>query len=250
MAKFHDTGTVCEATKRDCPLGLSDNDHIEADSVQEFEKKLEEKMAASAGSTLRAGAVVDDKNISRPSILTYSKEQQNFLREYRDGGNWTINRGLRGLSALQGRALDCVKALDNIIEKSEPLKKSLRVMRSINSKELGNKQIPSSGIYKDPAFLSTSTNGNYIEETLKSGVTPGVDQPSDTVLSITLPKGFKALGFSLEDKDYALEEEVLLPRGTKIIILEDSGFVNGVRRIRGQAILENPSPGLRSERRS
>lgn len=43
MARYHDTGTICEATKRACPLGLSDGDHIEADSVQEFEAKLAER---------------------------------------------------------------------------------------------------------------------------------------------------------------------------------------------------------------
>lgn len=52
MAKFHDTGTICNAHKRACPLGLSDSDHIEASSVQEFEKKLGEKMAAKTTGTL------------------------------------------------------------------------------------------------------------------------------------------------------------------------------------------------------
>lgn len=53
MAKFHDTGTICEATKRACPLGLSDSDHIEAGSIQEFEKKLGEKMAAETYGTVK-----------------------------------------------------------------------------------------------------------------------------------------------------------------------------------------------------
>lgn len=50
MAKYHDTGTICEATKRACPLGLSDSDHIEADSIQEFEAKLAERAAAEGNS--------------------------------------------------------------------------------------------------------------------------------------------------------------------------------------------------------
>lgn len=30
MVRYHDSGTICEATQRACPLGLSDSDHIEA----------------------------------------------------------------------------------------------------------------------------------------------------------------------------------------------------------------------------
>lgn len=44
MARFHDSGTICSANKRACPLGLSDGDHIDADSVQDFQAKLAEKM--------------------------------------------------------------------------------------------------------------------------------------------------------------------------------------------------------------
>lgn len=44
MPKYHDTGTICVATKRPCPLGLSDGDHIEAANIKEFEKKLAEKV--------------------------------------------------------------------------------------------------------------------------------------------------------------------------------------------------------------
>lgn len=46
MARYHDTGTICEATKRACPLGLSDGEHIEADSPREFEAKLAERFTA------------------------------------------------------------------------------------------------------------------------------------------------------------------------------------------------------------
>lgn len=49
MARYHDTGTICEATKRSCPLGLSEGEHIEADSSAEFEAKLAERMETAAG---------------------------------------------------------------------------------------------------------------------------------------------------------------------------------------------------------
>lgn len=44
MAKFHDSGTICKARLRSCPLGLSSDEHIIADSVSEFEEKLATKM--------------------------------------------------------------------------------------------------------------------------------------------------------------------------------------------------------------
>lgn len=43
MARYHDTGTVCKAEKRACPLGLSEGDHIEAADEKEFEQKLEKR---------------------------------------------------------------------------------------------------------------------------------------------------------------------------------------------------------------
>lgn len=52
MARYHDTGTICEATQRACPLGLSDSDHIEAGSPEEFQEKLSERLGGLA-STLK-----------------------------------------------------------------------------------------------------------------------------------------------------------------------------------------------------
>lgn len=59
MARFHDSGTICSANKRACPLGLSDGDHIDADSVQDFQAKLAAKMenqGENFGTTSKASA--------------------------------------------------------------------------------------------------------------------------------------------------------------------------------------------------
>lgn len=42
MPRLLDTGTICRAEKRACPLGLADSEHIEADTPEYLEKKLEE----------------------------------------------------------------------------------------------------------------------------------------------------------------------------------------------------------------
>ena len=43
MPKYHDSGTECRATVRACPLGISEEDHIEAVDKRDFENKLQEK---------------------------------------------------------------------------------------------------------------------------------------------------------------------------------------------------------------
>lgn len=47
MTTFHDSGSVCNARLRACPLGISADGHIEASSVEEFESKLAQKMEGS-----------------------------------------------------------------------------------------------------------------------------------------------------------------------------------------------------------
>jgi len=47
MTTFHDSGSICKASLRACPLGLSADGHIEASSVEEFESKLAQKMEGS-----------------------------------------------------------------------------------------------------------------------------------------------------------------------------------------------------------
>lgn len=40
MFRYHESGTICQATQRACPLGLSDSDHIEAYDREGFESEL------------------------------------------------------------------------------------------------------------------------------------------------------------------------------------------------------------------
>lgn len=67
MAKYHESGTICEATVRECPLGVAQSDHIEASSKTEFEAKLAERFdtvaapAARELSTEEARALVNSE---------------------------------------------------------------------------------------------------------------------------------------------------------------------------------------------
>lgn len=74
MAKFHDSGTICKAHVKACPLGLSDGEHIDANSVQEFEVKLYEKMSAD-------GDVFSTTDKNTDSVETRSNQVAPVKRE-------------------------------------------------------------------------------------------------------------------------------------------------------------------------
>lgn len=177
--------------------------------------------------------------IPRPLEESYAPAELQAMREYRNGANWTINGNLRDGQRFSARAAEAVATIDGLIERSEPLKSPALVLRSLDTGAGSEYGIPNSGVYSDPAFLSCSTSSDYIESTLEHGVDDYSDNPSDTILAIELPAGSRVLAFSLEDQDYAEEAEVLLPRGSELEILEDSGFVQGVRRLRARLIVED-----------
>ena len=43
MFRYHESGTICQATQRACPLGLANDEHIEAYDREDFELKLSER---------------------------------------------------------------------------------------------------------------------------------------------------------------------------------------------------------------
>lgn len=91
MPKYHDTGTICKAVKRACPLGLSDGDHIEAANEKEFQAKLEERMKSSVrrGNISRATDLCEEamesssniEEISRRLEATPDRERPVVLRK-------------------------------------------------------------------------------------------------------------------------------------------------------------------------
>lgn len=215
-----------------------------------FEKmsEAEEAFASQVGGTIPTATRKDsgkrqtpNKMLSDPLIRKpesdYNLEDMTVLRDYRNGANWTINRGLRNGSVPSGRASEAVARLDNIVQNSSSLASAVTLQRSLETGKGSTVSIPSVGeVYSDPAFLSCSSNSEYIESTIEKGVDEYADYPSDTILSIEVPKGAKVLALSLEDSDYANEAEVLLPRNSKLEITGDSGFINGVRRVQARLI--------------
>lgn len=168
----------------------------------------------------------------------YSEIEISAIRDYRAGANWTINRKLREGVIPPGKAGEVTKTLDTLIKNSPTITIPTMVQRSLDTEGGASVNIPTVGkIYSDPSFLSTSINEKYIEETLKKGVDEYSDNPSDTILSIELPVGAKAFALPNEDSDYIDEAEVMLPRNATMVIIEDSGFINGVRRVRGRVLV-------------
>lgn len=199
----------------------------------------EEAYAAKLGGAIPETQTKAAKPVSlvRLPESSYKEHEIRVMREYRNGANWTINGILRRGSMPQGRAGEATATLDTLIENTAPLSSPITVQRSLETGKGSTIKIPGVGeVYSDPAFLSCSTNSQYIEDTIQKGVDEYSDYPSDTILSIEVPKGGKVFALPNEDLDYELEEEVLLPRGAKMEIVKDSGFVNGVRRIQARLI--------------
>lgn len=87
MARYHDSGTICEARLRACPLGLSESDHIEADSKQEFEAKLAEKVASegdSFGTSSKSAEAPQEHHPWAGTVLAYA----NSLPKDPAKGDW------------------------------------------------------------------------------------------------------------------------------------------------------------------
>ena len=169
----------------------------------------------------------------------YGSGSLRAIRQYRDGANWTINGMLRKGDSPTERDSEFLRSFDGIFEQVEPLRAPIQLQRSLEADPEGKSYgIPSSGIYSDPAYLSCSSSREFIERSLIEGVTEGISVPSDTILSIDVPRGARVFALSLDDEDYTEEAEVILPRESKLEILEDSGFVDGVRRVRARLVLE------------
>lgn len=78
MSKYHDSGTICKATERACPLGLSDGEHIEATDEQDFQEKLSQKMGSNV--TTISSNDLKQKELSRASANSASERRGNVSR--------------------------------------------------------------------------------------------------------------------------------------------------------------------------
>ncbi|MGH9429263.1 MAG: ADP-ribosyltransferase [Terriglobia bacterium] len=132
------------------------------------------------------------------------------LRQYTGAAYDTINRSLRGGTALEGNMPGLVKSLDSIFDNpvlalDEPIVTyrgvSYEPWSKLTKDDIGTLMI-------DPGFASTTPNlqraTSYVNENL-------------TLLEITLPEGSKAIWLG-NLQTFIKEQEVLLGRGSKMIL--------------------------------
>lgn len=227
---------VCNATVRACPLGSIEEHYDSKEAAQgALESRYAEQLGAFGGLTKKSK---EPALIDRKKEADYTDSQREAIWGYREGLSWSVNRRLRGGGLPSPVELALIRSFDKILALSRPLKEGVVLKRSLAT--LGGSQyaLPSEGIYSDLAYLSCSESDSYIEDTLRDGVDLYSESPADTVLTIEVPAGARILALSLENPDYAMEAEVVLPRGSKMEILEDSGYVKGVRRVRARLIVE------------
>lgn len=257
MAKYHITPkgpALCHANP-DKPGGracrYSSEGHFqnekEAEAAFVAKEGLEQSSTSLSKKTLKKGRrdkpskaaarkLAGEEAFKRTPLESLPARELQHFRDYQNGANWDINRALRRGELPSGEARNAMGSLERLIEKSTPVDRSTRVWRSLDTGKGETIKIPSKGQYKDPAFLSCSTSEGYIEDTLKNGVDEYSDYPSDTILSIELPKGSKAFAAELSDPDYAEEQEVVLNRGSTLEVISDTGYVNGVRRVEAKLV--------------
>jgi hypothetical protein len=87
MAKYHETGTICKATVKACPLGIEA--HIEAASDAEFESALKDKL------TEEGRFLPQLKKTSKEYDSLWAKEVEedmpDALVDYYNGGKvWSV----------------------------------------------------------------------------------------------------------------------------------------------------------------
>lgn len=81
MANFHYSGSICQASVRPCPYGLEDGEHIEAESIAEFETKLAAKMET-AESAFPTTSAVKAEFASYPKVAVSSVATETGGRKY------------------------------------------------------------------------------------------------------------------------------------------------------------------------
>jgi len=99
MPKYHDSGTVCNAKVRSCPLGLKDEDHIVAPNRKAFEKLLAEKMGDAAVTVTVEKTIVKQtpkRGIRELNQLAKTSTDVEILDEAADSTNANVLKSLAG----------------------------------------------------------------------------------------------------------------------------------------------------------
>lgn len=161
MARYHDTGTKCNAEKRSCPLGLSAGEHIEAESQEEFERKLEAKLKDEYGSSATMGSVsrlpLDLKNSGwTPETLEYSRDEfskgrgEFLLVNEEDGYVLSDNCVVIEAEGIDPESYDDMDAIGEAIEREGVPIQDLDAVGRMNNPLLVE---PDTGAVSSPEFM-------------------------------------------------------------------------------------------------
>lgn len=153
--------------------------------------------------------------LKQPKAL-FSAAERKATRAYTGGNKGTFGKG--GLAGNMNKALrkgtstarydEVIGPLDAAFERVKPLTKPAVVYRGVRVS--GMDSIRVGGVVEDAGYMSTSSARSVVE---------GFSEFDGAIFEITLPKGMKALDINeAAGSAYGFEREVLLPRGTRLLI--------------------------------
>jgi pyruvate/2-oxoglutarate dehydrogenase complex dihydrolipoamide acyltransferase (E2) component len=143
-------------------------------------------------------------------------EEITALRRYKGAGYRDINGYLRGGPAT-GTAADDVRYLDTALNRAK-LQQDVRVYRGV---KFEGQRVPPSfanlrvgSVMQDPSYLSTTTT-DYVATGFAK------NRKGNYLLDIRVPKGSRGLYIDpITNKKNLKEDEILLPRGSKLMVRE------------------------------
>lgn len=171
------------------------------------DKQYESWQARSDGST-------KFKNSERSALIDYSGDSYG-----------PINGAFRMGGKPEGHLGDVADRLDSALAKSK-CPRDMVVYRGIGSKSIVGHLKPGD-VFHDKAFLSTTASSEVAHDSFADG---GV------VFHITIPKGANAMPMAKEGK-YPKEQEILMPRNTRMHINKVENHANGTTIIHAHVLV-------------
>lgn len=164
-------------------------------------------------------------------------DEEEAVSDYTGSGYSDMNRSLRRRSAMSAAMKTRISLLDSAIEKAARFPEDTEVKRTMNWSKLAKEKgwpadIEEGFELRDLGFMSVAVGPQFVDA---SG--------SDTEIYLSVPKGSKgiyvsgdAVGDGRLSSVGAHENEIILPRGMTIRIVEVGPKVNGMRRVRAELV--------------
>lgn len=161
-------------------------------------------------------------SIQRPSeIAGATEDETDAVIRYQSYAHGSINSELRDRPR-DPKMQKAARDLQSLINKSEPLKEPIRVVRGISfgDRFLGPVGSRNGQTFTDRGFVSTTSNPRVLRDRFGG----------ETKMSITVPAGMRAIRMMMDEVEGLDEQEVLLPAGTTFKVKSDR-MVGGVRNL-------------------